>query len=147
MPQLSYKRIVTLFEEATTAHKGVFSFGFGSIDNFDALSQNVKYPYVFLRPLQSAGLQNMTRTLNFELYCLDVPTLSNQEPVDIMNNMEQTIYDILSYFNRGSYQQDIQINLSNIIPTLEAFNDRAFGWVANIAVVTDGKFDYCNFPS
>jgi len=147
MPQLSYKEIIDIFQEATTAHLNVHSFNTGTIDFLDASSQNIKYPYVFLRPMQSPGLQNMTRTLAFELYCLDVPNLSNESPQQLMSVMEQTLYDIISYFNRGSYQQDVEINLSSILPINEAFQDRAYGWMANIEVITDGKWDYCNFPS
>lgn len=147
MAQYSYKEIINIFTEACNAHLGVSSFATGTIDYLDASSQNIAYPYVFLRPLQSAGLQNNVRTLEFELYGLDVPKLSNQSPVDIMSVMEQTLYDIVSYFNRGQYQQNVEINLSSIIPVNEAFQDRAYGWMANISVITDGKWDYCNFPS
>jgi len=147
MAQYSYKKIVSIFEDAANAHQGVNTFGFGSIDYLDAKSQNVLYPYVFLRPLTSPGLNLSIRNLNFELYCIDVPTLANQEPIDIMNNMEQVLYDMISYFNTGPYQQEIGISLNNIIPTLEAFNDRAYGWVGNIVVQTDGAWNYCNFPN
>ena len=147
MAQYSYQEIVNIFQQACSAHLNVNAFDTGTIDYLDASSQNISYPYVFLRPLQSNGLQNMVRTLEFELYGLDVPKLANQSPIQIMSVMEQTLYDILSYFNRGEYQQEIQIDLLNIIPVNEAFQDRAYGWMANISVITDGKWDYCNFPS
>ena len=146
MPQLSYSRIVDIFQEACNAHLNVHSFNTGTIDFLDASSQNVSYPYVFLRPLQSSGLQNNTRTLSFELYVLDVPKLSNESPVEMMSVMEQTLYDIISYFNRGQYQQDIGINLNNIIPVNEAFFDRSYGWLGNIDVITDGAWNYCDYP-
>ena len=146
MAQYSYQEIINIFQEACTAHLNVNAFATGTIDYLDASSQNIKYPYVFLRPMSSAGLQNMVRTLEFELYGLDIPKLSNQSPTQIMSVMEQTLYDILSYFNRGNYQQEIGINLSSILPVNEAFQDRAYGWMAQIQVITDGKWDYCNFP-
>ena len=146
MAQYSYQEIVNIFQEACTAHLNVNSFDTGTIDYLDASSQNIKYPYVFLRPMQSPGLQNMVRTLEFELYGLDIPQLSNQSPIQVMSVMEQTLYDIISYFNRGQYQQDIGINLNNIIPVNEAFQDRGYGWMAQIQVITDGKWDFCNFP-
>lgn len=150
---ISYSNIVSNFQAAADAHKYVASFAHGSIDYLDAKSQNVAYPYVFLRPLTSAGYDEDTRlrTLAFELYALDVPTLKNQEPIDIMSNMEMVLYDIGGYFNWGppsdnqTYGYDLKF--LSIIPTLEAFNDRAYGWVANITVDTKATYDYCDFPS
>lgn len=142
-----YKQVVGLFESAANAHEYVNSFAHGSLDYLDASSQNVKYPYVFLRPMQSIGLLDNVRTLTFELYCLDIPKLSNESPVDIMSRMEQVLYDIGSYFNRGDYQQTIQFQLTNIVPVAEAFNDRAYGWMGNTNILEQGYWNYCNFPS
>ena len=51
----SLENIVQTFRSAADAHEYVNSFAFGSIDYLDSSSQNIKYPYVFLRPLQSPG--------------------------------------------------------------------------------------------
>lgn len=142
----SYKQIVNYFTTAAQLHVGVQSFAHGSLDYLDSSAQNIAYPYVFLRPMTSTGLVDNTRTLSFELYALDVPKLSTESPVDIMSNMERTLYDIISYFNRGPLQQEIGITVNNIIPTLEAFNDRAYGWVGNIDVFEQGVWNYCTFP-
>lgn len=150
---ISYKKIVDTFQQAADAHEYISTFGHGSLDYLDAKSQNVLYPYLFLRPLTSPGYNEETRerTLTFELYALDVPTLANQEPIEIMSNMEQVLYDIGAYFNWGppSDDQSLGYNLvfNNIIPTLEAFNDRAYGWVANINLLTKGTYTYCDYPT
>lgn len=143
----SYKQVVDLFQTASNAHEYVNSFAHGSLDYLDSSSQNVIYPYVFLRPMQSIGLLENVRTLTFELYCLDVPKLSTESPVDIMSRMEQVLYDLGSYFNRGPQQQNIQFQLINIVPVAEAFNDRAYGWMGNTNIITSGYWDYCTFPS
>ena len=66
----SLESIVQTFRAAADAHEYVNSFAFGSIDFLDSSSQNIKYPYVFLRPLQSPGYSQDTRLriLSFELY-------------------------------------------------------------------------------
>jgi hypothetical protein len=101
----------------------------------DASSQNVKYPYIFLRPLTSPGINlnangiSGTRSLTFEMYSLDVPKLSDASPLKIKSDTEQYIYDLISYVNLGSAQQTEFCTLQNITPVDEAFNDRAYGWV------------------
>ena len=149
----TFKQIVELFQAATTAHLGVNTFYWGTIDKLDATSQNVGYSYVFLRPLSSPGIQTNangvsgTRSLAFELYSLVVPKLTESDYLTVMSNTEQVVYDILSYFNNGSDQQTLYTTLSTITPVNEAFNDRVFGWVANINVINEGILNYCNFPS
>ena len=143
----TYKQIVEIFEAATTAHIPTKMFAEGAIDYLDANSQNIKYPFMFLRPLATPGLQNNTRTLTFELYSLDVPKLSDQSPLQVKANTELWLYDILSYLNYGpTSDRNIACNLVNMTPVNEAFNDRVYGWVAQIQVTEDAVYNYCNFP-
>lgn len=150
---LTFKQIVNLFDAACTAHKGVNTFHYGTLDKLDASTQNVAYNYVFLRPLSSPGIVlnpngvSGTRNLAFELYSLDVPKLTESDYLTVMSNTEQVIYDILSYFNLGANQQNVYCLATTITPVNEAFNDRVYGWVANINVVNEGVLNYCDFPS
>ena len=152
MAFITYKTIVNDFKAACDAHLYVASFAHGSIDFLDASSQNIAYPYVFLRPLQSAGYSEDTRlrTLSFELYVLDIPKLSTQSPVDIMSITEQVLYDIGSYFNYGPPSDNQSLGydytMTNIVPALEAFQDRCYGWVGNISIQTAGTYNYCDYP-
>ena len=68
----TYYQIVNTIKDAADAHDYVASFAHGSIDYLDAQSQNVAYPYVFLRPITSIGYDQDTRlkTTTFELYFL-----------------------------------------------------------------------------
>jgi hypothetical protein len=149
----TYKEVVTEFSASCAAHLAIKSFAEGALDYLDASSQNVKYPYIFLRPVASPGINldangiSGTRSLTFELYSLDVPTLSDASPLQIKSNTEQYIYDIISYFNLGSVQQTEWITLQGILPVDEAFNDRAYGWVATITYTDTAVLDYCAFPS
>jgi len=149
----TFKQIVELFQTACTPHLGVNTFYWGTLDKLDSTTQNVAYNYVFLRPMSSPGIQlsangiSGTRSLAFELYSLDVPKLTESDYLTIMSNTEQIIYDILSYFNNGAVQQTMYTTLANITPVNEAFNDRVYGWVANINLINAGVLNYCNFPS
>ena len=149
----TYQEVVETFEAACTAHLAINTFAEGALDYLDASSQNVRYPYIFLRPITSPGINlnengvSGTRSLTFEMYSLDVPKLSDASPLKIKSDTEQYIYDLISYFNLGSVQQTEWITLTTIIPVDEAFNDRAYGWVATITYNDTYVLDYCAFPS
>jgi len=148
----SYQFIVEQFRTACAEHLAINSFGEGSIDRLDSLTQNVKYPLAFLRPLTSQGMilnQNGVsgaRALNFELIMMDVPQLTDVDVLKLQSQCEIYIYDIIAYLNLGSVQQLEFVVLNNITPLYESFNDRVAGWNANITVNTYGTLDFCNFP-
>jgi len=144
----TYSQIVGFFEEACNKHVAIKSFAEGAIDYLDANSQNIKYPFVFLRPLASPGISANTRSLTFELYALDVPKLSDQSPLQVKSNTELYIYDVLSYMNYGPVNNTnwMTITMSNMTPVNEAFNDRVYGWVAQVQLSESGLFNYCFYP-
>jgi len=147
MSIVTYKDIVNIFTDAATAHLAINGFAEGAIDYLDSYSQNVKYPFMFLRPLASPGLQNNFRQLSFELYSIDVPKVSNESPVDVKSRTELFLYDVLSYMRYGpTSQYTLDFTLNSIVPVNEAFNDRAYGWVGNINVTSEGVYNYCNYP-
>jgi len=148
----TYAYIVEQFRTACDEHLAINSFGEGSIDRLDSLTQNVKYPLAFLRPLNSQGMVLNTngvsgaRSLNFELFMLDVPQLTDTDVLQLQSQTEIYLYDIIAYFNLGDDQQLEYITLNSITPLYESFNDRVCGWNANITVNTYGTLDFCNFP-
>jgi len=149
----TYKEIVEEFQAACNAHLAIKAFAEGSLDYLDASSQNIKYPYIYLRPLTSPGINlnangvSGTRTLTFELYSLDIPKLSDASPLKIKSDTEQYIYDLIAWFNLGDVQQTEWITLQNITPVDEAFNDRAYGWVGVLNFNDTYVLDYCAYPS
>jgi hypothetical protein len=149
----TYKQVVETFQSASEAHLAIKTFAEGALDYLDASSQNVKYPYIFLRPIASPGINlnengiSGTRSLTFEMFSLDVPKLSDASPLKIKSDTEQYIYDLIAYINLGSAQQTEWCTLQGILPVDEAFNDRAYGWVATVTYNDSYVLDYCAFPS
>ena len=144
----TYSQIVGYFQEACDKHIAIKSFAEGAIDYLDANSQNIKYPFVFLRPLSSPGISANQRSLTFELYSLDVPKLSNESPLEVKSRTELYVYDVLSYVNYGPVNDTnwMTATMANIVPVNEAFNDRVYGWVASIQLSEAGIFNYCFYP-
>jgi hypothetical protein len=148
----TYKSVVDQIEAACDAHQAIKQFGEGSIDRLDSLFQNVKYPFAFLRPLQSTGMVlnangvSGARSLNFEFYMMDIPQLTDVDVLKLQSQTEIYLYDIIAYFNLGAVQRDEFITLNSISPLYEAFNDRVAGWQANITFNSYGVLDFCNFP-
>ena len=144
----TYKDIVGYFEEACDKHLGIASFAEGAIDYLDANSQNIKYPFVFLRPLASPGITTNTRSLVWEMYTLDVPKLSNESPIDVRSRTELLQYDVMSYINYGPVNDTNWMTgtMANLTPVNEAFNDRVYGWVSQVTIAESGLFNYCFYP-
>jgi len=142
----SFNQVVGEFASACNAHLAINTFAYGTADKIDATFQNVQYPYIFLRPLSSQGLQDNVRTLTFEMYSLDIPKLTDTDYLGVMADTEQYVYDIVSYFRDGANQQTEWVDLVNITPVNEAFNDRVFGWVATINHRMEGVYNYCEYP-
>ena len=149
----TFKQVVERFQTACNATPAISEFAYGTLDKLDATTQNVKYSYMFLRPLASPGIilnpngVSGTRGLTFELYSLDIPKLTEEDYLSVMSQCEQNLYAVISYFNVGPYQRDSFLTLNTMVPVNEAFNDRVYGWVATIDYTETGVLDYCSFPS
>jgi len=148
----TFAQVVERFQSASLNHASIETFSYGDLEELDSTSQNVAYPYIFLRPITSPGMNinnigtSGTRTLTFELYSIDVPPLDESNYLSLMSNTEQYIYDIIAYMNLGSQQQREWVTLNSITPVSEAFNDRAYGWVAMVNYTDMGTLDYCAYP-
>ncbi len=142
----SYKEVVEIFEAAANAHIAVKSFASGPLSYLDSQNQNTKYPFVFLRPITSIGLTGNIRSLTYELYSLDVPSVSDENALLVMSNTEQYLYDVGSYIRRGAEQQTMDFEMTNLNPVNEAFQDRLYGWVSTVIYTEPAVYDFCNFP-
>ena len=142
----TYRQVIEQFQSAANAHLAINSFGHGPISHLDTISQNITYPLLFVRPMTSPGLVDRTRILNFEVYSLDIPKLSDENAFDVMSNTEIYLYDIGAWFNFGSNQQLLEYDMQNLTPVNEAFEDRVYGWAASVNITVPYVYNYCNFP-
>ena len=144
----TYKDIVDKFERASEYHTFIQSYGHGSLDKLnDAMNQ--PYPLLWVRPISSIGIQPYgSRTLTFEVYLLDVPKLDRSTDIQTMSDAERALYDVYAYFRDGAEQYEYGINMVTIVPVMEGFQDRMFGWVATIEIQTTTQgITICNIPT
>ena len=144
----TYKDIIEKFQRASQYHTFIQSFGHGGLDKLND-APNQPYPLLWVRPMASVGIQPYgQRTLTFEVYVLDVPKLDRSTTVQTMSDAESTIYDVYAYFRDGAEQQQYEISMTGITPVAEAFQDRLFGWVATVDIITDTSgITICNIPT
>jgi hypothetical protein len=144
---ITYEQIIGQFQLACDQHIAIASFDSGTIDYLDASAVNRLYPYIYLRPMSTVQA-NRVRTLSFELYSLDQPKVASSPNTQVISNTELYIYDLMAWFNFGPTprQQTYEVDMINAIPVNEAFQDRLFGWMATVNVVTPWVEDYCNYP-
>lgn len=132
---MTYKEIVDIFESSSLGHSPALSFASGPISFLDSNDQNRVYPYIFLRPVPSRGIQSNINTRVYELYSIDVPSIDNDSPTQMMSDCEQYGYDVLGRA-LSILPQDVDISINSVSPLWEAFQDRAVGWIYNISVLT-----------
>ena len=142
-----YLEIINLFETQCNKHLAIASFDNGTIDFLDASAVNRKYPYIFLRPMNTLYADRQ-RTLTFELYSLDQPKNESQSHAELMSDTEMYIYDLMSYFEFGptTIQQNYDAVMTSCVPVNEGFQNRVFGWVASLDIITPFNLNYCVYP-
>ena len=144
----TYLEIVEKFQSAATYHDAINSFGHGSLDKLNDVT-NQAYPLLYVRPLNSLGVQPYGgRQLTFEVYLLDLPKLDRSTDIQTMSDAERMLYDVYTFFRDGAEQQTYEIAMTGITPVQEAFQDRVFGWVGTFNILTDSSgLTICNIPT
>lgn len=144
----TFREIVEKFESAATYHIYIQSFGFGNVDRLnDTINQ--PYPLLWVRPLGSLGVSPYgQRTLTFEVFMLEIPKGDDSNYIQAYSDTERALYDVYTFFRDGAEQQQYQINMLNITPVSEAFQDRAIGFVSQMEIITDSAgLTICNIPT
>ena len=144
----TFREIVEKFESAANYHIYIQSFGFGNVDRLnDTINQ--PYPLLWVRPLGSLGVSPYgQRTLTFEVFRLEIPKGDDSNYIQAYSDAERALYEVYTFFRDGAQQQEYQINMLNITPVSEAFQDRAIGFVSQMEIITDSAgLTICNIPT
>ena len=144
----TFREIIEKFESAANYHIYIQSFGFGNVDRLND-TINLPYPLLWVRPLGSLGVSPYgQRTLTFEVFMLEIPKGDDSNYIQAYSDSERALYDVYTFFRDGAEQQQYQINMLNITPVSEAFQDRAIGFVSQMEIITDSSgLTICNIPT
>jgi hypothetical protein len=79
---------------------------------------------------------------------LEIPKGDDSNYIQAYSDSERALYDVYTFFRDGAEQQEYQINMLNITPVSEAFQDRAIGFVSQMEIITDSSgLTICNIPT
>lgn len=143
---VTYKEIITLFQEYVEQSPVLNTFGWGNLVDFgkNTSGTSVNYPYMFVTP-QSITYDENTTTYSLAIMFTDILDTTVYNDVDIVSQMSLEARRFLSYIKRGMNQNpnlynsmDIQMGVSSL-PFMERMSDHVGGVqiTANIIVFED----------
>ena len=145
----TYKQLIQAFEEICLQQMSVRHFQVGELSDVDVQTNTEtfqRYPFVFLVPRLSSMDRFGKLVLGFTMIVADIAKNEEDLQVNTHNNTLMIMQDIFSRVIMTSAQViDWEIETPiNIIPFVERFNNNLAGWSAEINVVLNSPFNYCD---
>jgi hypothetical protein len=148
----SYKQVVDLFRELALSHLAVKQFGIGQVSDIDIQTEDnpfQRFPLVFLVPTLSQMDRFGKVILGFRMVVCDIAKDNEEEvTVNTQNNTFMITQDLLSKIILTGWDT-IGITVQtpvNLIPFQEKFNNNLTGWEAQLSVLVQSPFNYCDAP-
>ncbi len=144
---ITFNNLIQLFNNISTAHLQVHSFGSGELPEIDGAQETDKiYPKVWLFPVSSTVTDNIVLN-NFNLFCFDLVhkdiTVDGNE---VLSDTQQILYDIIKVIKDASgYDYDV-IGSVELRPFTERFGDDVTGWYADLDIQTIFNPNSCDVP-
>jgi len=145
----TYKQLIQAFEEICLQQMSVKHFQVGELSDVDVQTNTEtfqRYPFVFLVPRLSSMDRFGKLVLGFTMIVADIAKNEEDLQVNTHNNTLMIMQDIFSRVIMTSAQVldwDIETPI-NIVPFVERFNNNLAGWSAEINVVLNSPFNYCD---
>ena len=151
---MTEREIIQKFVDAAQVHPSVVWSDVGRSDFLFDSQRNIQFPCFFVQPT-GATSGDLTLTLNYTLYCLDLPSneieVDNQAfawdtaMVDSRDKTKQILEDIVKKVTLEN-QQDFRIETSSIVQDNSQL-DGAIGYRVSITIETQEFYNLSNFPS
>lgn len=142
----------TIYEK----HEMIKDFGFGFVEDVTFKKQHegkVHYPYLFVIP-DVTSVDERELQYSVRLIMMDrVVNYTDENLVDIMSDMNQTLQDVIAQFKYsftaadGAYTDIYDINTPvQLQPFADKFDDYVAGWFATITITLGQGLDRCIAP-
>lgn len=152
----TYNNVIDTIKQLGTNHHQITTVTSGDIWEID-LAKNTKYPLMHINPVSvDAGKSQLT--FNFQVFVMDAvePDESNEQ--EVLSDTLSICLDIISVFKSGEslyfynsthgqepdYFVDDNFNLE---PFTERFDNSLTGWVFNLPVIVEFRYNSCNVPT
>ena len=141
---MTLKEIKQKFNLIAQNHKQINTFGWGDIWEI-ATSGTVEYPLMWVQ-LEPASIADRVQTMNFKVILMDIVANGELNEDDVLNDMLEVSRDIIALLN-DSTVYEWKVEIGNIEPFTERFNDSVSGWVIDIALRLPFTYDRCVIPT
>ena len=145
----TYKQLIEAFEEICLSQLSVKHFQVGEMSDVDMQTNTEtfqRYPFVFLIPRLSTLDRYGKMVLGFTMIVADIAKNEEDLQRNTHNNTLMILQDIMSKIiltPPSVLDWDIETPI-NILPFVERFNNNLAGWSAEINVVLNSPFNYCD---
>jgi len=143
-------QLIIFFEEFATAHAQINDFGYGATSEM-ATSEQIDYPLMWVTNSDSSNVEKannntITPITSFSFIFLDqwnnqsnyknVNGLNSNNTGEIMSDMEQVCYDLITYINMSAREKQILIpeGSYSIEPAQDEGTDKQFGWILTLDI-------------
>lgn len=151
---ITFHKIIQLFEEYQQKNPQLNSFGFGNLvdfgKSFSGTSQTPQYPYMFVVP-QSIQYDENTTQYSLTILFTDILNTDVRNEMECVSDMSLAARRFISYVKRGMEQDPPLYNYMDIVmsvqalPFMERFSDHVAGVALSAQIVVFEDINACDF--
>ena len=145
----TYKQLIEAFETICLQQMSVKHFQVGEMSDVDMQTNTEtfqRYPFVFLIPRPSSMDRFGKMVLGFTMIVADIAKNEEDLQRNTHNNTLMIMQDIMSRIIMtppSVLDWDVETPI-RMVPFVEKFNNNLAGWSAEINVVLNSPFNYCD---
>jgi len=143
-------QLIIFFEGFATKHAQINYFGYGATSDMST-SDQIDYPLMWVTNADSSSIElseskTITPTTTFNFIFLDqwnnqtnykdTNGLESNNTGEVMSDMEQVCYDLITYINLNSRELELLIPPSSysIDPAIDEGTDKQYGWILTLDI-------------
>ena len=150
----TYNNVIETLKNLGTNHFQISTTTVGDIFDID-LEKNTKYPLMHLNPV-NVTTRRTELVYNFQVFIMDLvePDGSNEQAV--YSEVLQICIDIIAILSNSQFQAQLSLDINapvyfaegdfTLEPFKERFDQSVTGWVFNLGITVENRFQSCEIP-